>query len=196
MLLVEPSRQTKVAQLDVAFRVDEDVVRLNVAMNEAQLVNALERQDALGHVEARYVVRECVVLDEHRHQISARQELHQQVEVLRILERVVQLHYPGTVALGQHVTLSPYVRQLQTKHTYAMSAPFLSAYMEHTPTHLVLFEHLALPECLHCVNLARIHLLYQPNLSKRALSDNLDSPKVIQAQPRTSQAQEATLTST
>ena len=88
VLLVEAGGETKVGQLDVAVLVDEDVVGLDVAarsasshphdapMDEAELVDRLERQDALGDVEARDVLGERVVLDQHRHQVAAGQELH------------------------------------------------------------------------------------------------------------------------
>jgi hypothetical protein len=41
----------------------------SVPMNEAELVDCF---DALGHVEACDILRECVVLDEHGHQVAAR----------------------------------------------------------------------------------------------------------------------------
>lgn len=62
-------------------------------------------------------------------------------------------------------------------------------------THLILLEHLALPERFHRIDLARIDLLHESHLSERALSDDLYRSKVIQAQSRTSQTQEATLAS-
>ena len=102
-------------------------------MDEPQVVNRLDRQDALGHVELGHVLRKRVVLYEpafqlptlrplpcghrvnvnsHGHQITARQEFHDEVQVLRILERVVQLHDPRRIALGEHIALGSDVRQL------------------------------------------------------------------------------------
>ena len=50
-------------------------------MDEAEIVHCLDRQHALCHVEARDVLRERIVLDEHGHQVSSRQELHDEVEI-------------------------------------------------------------------------------------------------------------------
>jgi hypothetical protein len=99
VLLMEASRESEIRQLDVTVLVDEDVVGLDVAggaerrgersasilmesglreaimnspMNEAQLVDCLDSQHTLGHVEPRHVLREGVVLDEHGHEISSR----------------------------------------------------------------------------------------------------------------------------
>ena len=58
-------------------------------MNEAEVVHGLDRENALGDVEPRHVLRKSVVLDQHRHQVSSSQELHDEVQVCGILERVV-----------------------------------------------------------------------------------------------------------
>ena len=46
----KPSAQPEVCQLDVAVAVDEDVVRLDVSVDEAHLVNAVHRADQLTDV--------------------------------------------------------------------------------------------------------------------------------------------------
>lgn len=72
-------------------------------MNEPKLVDRLDRQHTLGHVEPRDVLGEGVVLDEHGHEVASGQELHEEVEVVRVLERVVELDDPGRVGLGEEV---------------------------------------------------------------------------------------------
>lgn len=84
-------------------------------MNEPKLVNSFERKDTLCDVESSHVLGKSVVLDEHRHEISAGQKLHQKIKVLRVLERVIQLHNPGRVRFGQHVTFGADVRKLSAK---------------------------------------------------------------------------------
>ena len=44
--------------------VDEDVVGLDVPVDEAELVDGLDGEDALGHVELGHILRERVVLDQ------------------------------------------------------------------------------------------------------------------------------------
>ena len=57
-------------------------------VNEPKFMNSFNSQDALGHVESGNVLRKCVVLDEHSHEVTTRKEFHNQVEEGRILERV------------------------------------------------------------------------------------------------------------
>lgn len=58
-------------------------------MDEAQLVHSFQSKGNLGHVEAGNVLGEDLVLDQHGHQVTTRQELHEHVEEGRILERSV-----------------------------------------------------------------------------------------------------------
>lgn len=78
-------------------------------------MDCLDGKDTLGHVEFGNVFRERIVLDQpnyqldgldqvssaerylHGHEISTGQELHNQIEVLRILERVEKLNHPSRV---------------------------------------------------------------------------------------------------
>ena len=82
-------------------------------MDEAEFVDGLDREDALGHVEPRDVFGKSVVLDQHGHQVSAGEELHQEVQVVGVLERVVQLDDPRRVGLGEDVALGADVRELR-----------------------------------------------------------------------------------
>ena len=58
-------------------------------MNETEVMHGLDRKNALCDVEPRHVLREGIVLDQHRHQVASGQELHDEVQVRRVLERVV-----------------------------------------------------------------------------------------------------------
>ena len=64
MLLVETSRESKVGELDVTLLVDQDVVRFNISVDEAEVVDGLDGKDAFRHVELGHVLGECVVLDQ------------------------------------------------------------------------------------------------------------------------------------
>ena len=92
----------------------EDSTRYqHLPMDETQLVNRFDGKDNLRDVEPRDVLREDLILDEHRHQISSWQELHDEVEVRRILEGVVELHDPWRVGLRENITFGAYVRELE-----------------------------------------------------------------------------------
>lgn len=81
-------------------------------MDEAQLVDSLDREGNLSHVETSNVFAENLVLDQHSHQVTTGQELHEHVEESVILEGRVQLDQPRAVGVGQNVTLSADVSKL------------------------------------------------------------------------------------
>ena len=158
-------------------------------------MHCLDCEDTFRHVELGDILRESVVLDQpvwsakashlewngaislHSHQIPSWQELHDEVEVLRVLERVKELDDPRRIRFGQNITFSPDVRELSP---VSATFPFTLRYrVQASKTHLVLFEHFILLQCLHGVDLARIGLLYQSDLTKRSFSNYFDGPKVL-----------------
>lgn len=74
-------------------------------MYKAKLVHSFYCKNNLSHVKASDVLCEDFVLDEHRHQVTSGQELHEHVEKGIVLEGGVQLDNPGAVCLGKNVTL-------------------------------------------------------------------------------------------
>lgn len=82
-------------------------------MDEAEVVYGLDRECALGHVKSRNVFRKNIIFHQHRHQVPARQELHDQIKVEGILERVVQLHDPRRGRLGKNIALCANMRELR-----------------------------------------------------------------------------------
>lgn len=81
-------------------------------MNEAHFVNILNGENTFSNIEASDVLRESVVLDQHGHQVASWQELHNEIQELWILKRVVELNNPGRFRLGQHISLGFDVCQL------------------------------------------------------------------------------------
>lgn len=66
-------------------------------VNEAELVDSFYCKSDLSHVEASDVLSEDLVLDEHSHQVTTRQELHKHVQESIVLEGCVQLDDPRAV---------------------------------------------------------------------------------------------------
>ena len=81
-------------------------------MNKPKMVHGLNSQHALGHVKARNILREGIVLNKHSHQVSARKKLHDQIQIGRVLERVEQLDDPRRVGFRKNVALRANVREL------------------------------------------------------------------------------------
>lgn len=81
-------------------------------MNEAQLVHSFDSQNNFGHVEPGDVLTKDLVLNEHCHQVTTRQELHKHVKECRVLEGSVKLDKPRTLCVGENVALSANVGKL------------------------------------------------------------------------------------
>ena len=78
---------------------------LRLPVNETKLVNGFNGKDNFCHVKARNILGKNLVLDEHGHQVTSGQELHEHVKESSVLESGVQLHDPRAVGLGKDVTL-------------------------------------------------------------------------------------------
>lgn len=74
--------QAHVRELEVSLPVQEDVVRLEVAVDVAQCVHGGDCHDHLGHVLAGGRFGEGVFSDQEGHQISTGEEFHHHVEHL------------------------------------------------------------------------------------------------------------------
>jgi hypothetical protein len=84
-------------------------------MNVSQVVHRFYGKDTLCHVESRDIFREYVVLHEHGHEIASRKELHDEIEVQWVLERIEQLDHPWRRRLGQQVTFRTDVGELGSR---------------------------------------------------------------------------------
>ena len=100
--LLPTGGKAEVSKLDVTTAIEKNVVRfditsscqsgsgrymrMNSPMEEAKLVDSFDSHDNLCHVEPGDILREDLILDEHGHQVTTRQELHEQIEVCVILE--------------------------------------------------------------------------------------------------------------
>ena len=83
------SAKAKVGESDVAIESDQHVVRLDVAVDEAHMVHALDGEHELGDVEARHRLGEDAEADEHAHEVAAGHVVHDEIQVLAVLKRVV-----------------------------------------------------------------------------------------------------------
>jgi len=86
-------------------------------MDIVERMDRVDGENGLGNVEARPVLGEGVVLDEHGHHVAARNVLHDQVQEVLVLEREVQVDDPrivvvDRVVVGQQVALGAHVCDL------------------------------------------------------------------------------------
>lgn len=139
----------------MATPVEQDIIRLDVSMNELQLVDCFDGHDDLGYVEPRDILAEEIVLHQHRHKVAPWEELHQHVQESDILERRIQPHHPRAVGLSEDVPFG------------TDSGDLLSCY------------HLRFDETLQGIDLPVGLLAYQLDLAKCALPDQLDGFIII-----------------
>ena len=96
-------RKSKVGHLDVAVPVEKDVLRLEVTVKDAALVQVLEDERHLGGVETRCVVGKAARPSQVREELAADDVLEQQVEVVLALKSLEQIH--NKFALAHHLDL-------------------------------------------------------------------------------------------
>ena len=147
----EAGAKAEVGQLYVSISVYEDVIRLDVSVNEAHLVDTLHSAGELCDVELSQLFFEDAQSDEKAHHVPSRYVLHDKVQVVLILERVVQTHHPLIVSLGQDVPLCLDVG------------------------HLVSQQHILLTERFHGVQRSCVLFPGQAHLTKGSDAKGLDS---------------------
>lgn len=176
-VLVESSRKAKVRQLQVPILVNQDVVWFDITgskirtrwfmasteclpMYVAEVVNSLDRKNAFCHVESCDIFREDVVLHQHSHEITTRKELHDEIQVVRVLKRIEKLNDPRRRRFCKKVSLRANMSKLQC------SGSTKPGNAGERMSYLVSFQHLSFLEGLHGIHFAGVYLLYQTNLEK------------------------------
>jgi len=81
----ESGTESEIGEFDVTASVDEDVVGLDVAVNEAHPVHAVDRQHQLADEEPRQVLVKDAQSNEQTHQVATGDVLHHEVQVRRVL---------------------------------------------------------------------------------------------------------------
>lgn len=144
-----------------------------VPMYEAKFVDSLDCKGELSHVETGYVFGEDFVLDEHSHQVTTREEFHEQIEEGAVLKRCVELDNPRAVRFGQDVTLSANVSKLILLVLFLKSATSYLRTLESAT------DHLRLDQSLEGIGLAIILALDELDFSESTLADNLDGREIF-----------------
>jgi hypothetical protein len=110
MQFVKSSREAKVGKFDMSTTIKQDVIGFDVTSRELKgihkhawndlpvniscFMNSFDGEHNLGDVKTGYILRKDLILDQHCHEISSGQELHQHIEEVGVLKGGVELHYP------------------------------------------------------------------------------------------------------
>lgn len=140
--------ETEVRQLHMAILVDEDVVGLEVSVDKVDPVHRLNAEDGLGNVKPALVFGKDVFAHEQRHEIAAGQEVHDEVEILVVLETKFEVHNPVVLGFDEHFSFSLDV------------------------VHLILIYHFRLLHPLHGHHFPRLDVPADPNFSKGTPSND------------------------
>mmetsp|Transcript_27344 Transcript_27344/g.65583 ORF Transcript_27344/g.65583 Transcript_27344/m.65583 type:complete len:228 (-) Transcript_27344:425-1108(-) len=101
--------QSEVCQLQMTFRIQQHVVRLDVTVDVPKCMDATDRMCRLSHEELRHVLRERILLDQKTHQVPTRTIFHDHVQVRLVDKRIMQGRQPPVVrcCLGQRFAFRP-----------------------------------------------------------------------------------------
>ena len=135
--------------------IEKKIIGFNVTMNESELMNIINSRSGLGNIELGHLFTERVLLDEQRHHVATWQELHDEIEISRVLERVVHLDDPLVIGLGQNIAFGANVR------------------------HLLFKQHVLLAQDLHRVDVTRILLLHQSYFAESSFTDHFQRREVV-----------------
>ena len=90
----------------MAFGVKEDILRLEISVDDAVLVEVLEGENNFGGVKPGSIFGEANLVTQVVKQLSAVQEIAHEVELLRVLECEMELDDEGMVDLLHNVALN------------------------------------------------------------------------------------------
>ena len=113
-------RKSKVGHLDVAGPVEKDVLRLEVTVKDAALVQVLEDERHLGGVETRCVVGKAARPSQVREELAADDVLEEHVEGGAVLRDGEEGHQKRVVDRQQDLLLVAYVLNLLEAHDLAL----------------------------------------------------------------------------
>ncbi len=91
------SCDTEVRQLQVPILVDHQIFRFNISMNNLVLVNVLESRDEASNKELCGALIKGSMRTDMKSQITAWEVVHDEVEVIPILECIVHIDQEGII---------------------------------------------------------------------------------------------------
>lgn len=105
ILWVPNSCNTKVSKPEVPPLVEDQVLGLDVPVDHPLVVDVLEAEQQAGEEEPGLLLRELAMLRDVVPQVAPVEQVHHQVQVLPVLERVVHVDEEGVFERGEQLPL-------------------------------------------------------------------------------------------
>lgn len=96
----------KVADLDVARHIEQDILRLQITVNDFVFVQVLQHKDGLGTVEPGFLLRHVSLFLQEGEQIAAIDQVQHEIEPVGGLESVVQVEDEVVIKLQENIPFS------------------------------------------------------------------------------------------
>lgn len=81
--------ESEISKFYVSLFVQQNVVRFQISMDVVVLVDRFNCTDGLSDVESRLLLSQNVLAHEKCHEIAATEELHYEIEIVTVLERLL-----------------------------------------------------------------------------------------------------------
>lgn len=149
-------RQAEVGQRNVTVLVQQNVLRLQIAIDDPQPMQMVQRQRQLSQIELDILLGEHHLLAQAREQITAAQKVQYQIQLAGRLKCIVQLHDERVAHIGENVAL--------------VGAPHAILHLERR-----FLQH------LHGVQRAGVHaddFAHQKHFAKRSLAQHFEQLKL------------------
>jgi len=103
LVIFDERTETEVCKLDVAIGVQQHILWFEITVHHADRVKVLDGQNDTSRIEPHHVFTEFPKAVEMEAKLTARQEVHHNVEVAFILEGVLHRHNERVIHTGQDV---------------------------------------------------------------------------------------------
>lgn len=148
--------EAEVSYEEITVFTDQHVLRLQVSIDNAFLVQMGEGKGDLGREELGLVLREHADFDQVTEQLASLDKLHEEIDSELILEDILHVDEEGVVYLAQNI------------------------FLELDVLHLLVLQDNIFADAFHRVQLLGHLMLHEEHLSEGTLADHLTNIEVLQ----------------
>mmetsp|Transcript_46424 Transcript_46424/g.61484 ORF Transcript_46424/g.61484 Transcript_46424/m.61484 type:complete len:245 (+) Transcript_46424:821-1555(+) len=156
LTLLDELCEAEIRHKQVAIFANEHILRLQITINNALLMQMRKCESNLSCEELSLVLREHSHLNEMAEELTTLDKLHEEVDTVLVLEDILHVDEEGVVDLTQDV------------------------FLELDVFHLLVLQNDILPDDLHGVELAGLRMLDEEDLAEGTLADKLTDLEIAE----------------